>query len=171
MITAELPVLEPSFASDSDAAPAAVPAPVAAAPAEVDLKGNTMVEISMSKLILGIAAAALVAGGSFFGFPILGKRSIIHKALPAGRWLFPYTEPEATKPARRSGKHYDRPARSLRHRHILLTKRRLLALDQPKKQFQPLKTIQMMVRCLTAWCRKRRLFRSAIRHRSILLMR
>jgi len=81
-----IPALSSPKVAIEDAAPQAsaapTPAPIAAAPAAVDPVSNTMVEISMLKLVIGVAAAILVTGGSFFGYRSWKKRHT-PKGLPA----------------------------------------------------------------------------------------
>ena len=111
----------PAAATQVSPGPVAGPdpvAPIAAVPTatEVDLKASTMVEISMSKLIAAIVAAALVAGGSFFGFRSWKKRHSAPSRSPMSEVRSSESASQTSKAglrtlgaAKRPGKHYDHP--------------------------------------------------------------
>jgi len=82
---------------------------------EVDIKASTMVEVPLAKFVMAIAAAALVAGGSFLGFQSWKKKHHVLPKSPAPVSQRPEAPPlPSAAPPRQSAKHYDHPP--VRHR-------------------------------------------------------
>jgi hypothetical protein len=110
---------EPKGAIDLSAAkPITAPTPVAT---EVDIKSSAMVEVPLSKLLVGAVAIALVAGASFLGIhswkkkhhpPLNRPMSVVQRPTSQQGFMVSGVGGRTSNgQTRRGGKHYDHPVR------------------------------------------------------------